>query len=86
MGVTAVKHSLMKKMIIAISFASLFSGVAQAGEAPASTVSPSVKANQSASNKQRVTDYMHALFVERDLGKVETFWGKEMIQHNPTMI
>ncbi|UMB75680.1 hypothetical protein FXN80_16415 [Dickeya fangzhongdai] len=72
----------MKKMIIAISFASLFSGVAQAGEPPASTV----KASQSASNKQRVTDYMHALFVERDLGKVETFWGKEMIQHNPTMI
>lgn len=36
-------------------------------------------------NKTLVTAYMHAAFVDRDLSEVERFWGKEMIQHNPTM-
>ncbi|MFF0952867.1 nuclear transport factor 2 family protein [Rhizobium leguminosarum] len=36
-------------------------------------------------NKAIVTAYLKAAFVDADLAKVETFWGDDMIQHNPTM-
>lgn len=36
-------------------------------------------------NRELVSAYLHALFVERDLSKVEGFWDKDMIQHNPMM-
>lgn len=36
-------------------------------------------------NKALVTAYLQALFVEKDLATVEKFWGKDMIQHNPSM-
>lgn len=36
-------------------------------------------------NKELVTAYLTALFTDKDLEKAETFWGSNMIQHNPFM-
>lgn len=36
-------------------------------------------------NKAIVTAYLKAAFTDADLALVETFWGEDMIQHNPTM-
>ncbi len=36
-------------------------------------------------NATLVTNYLHALFVDKNLDEVETYWGAQMIQHNPTL-
>lgn len=36
-------------------------------------------------NKAIVAAYLKAAFIDADLALVETFWGYDMIQHNPTM-
>ncbi|MYM84316.1 nuclear transport factor 2 family protein [Duganella sp. FT50W] len=36
-------------------------------------------------NAALVTDYLHALFFDKDLNAVEQYWGTQMIQHNPTL-
>lgn len=38
-----------------------------------------------ADNAALVTDYLHALFVDKDLDEVQKYWGAQMIQHNPTL-
>ena len=35
--------------------------------------------------KEQAVAYLNAVFNEKDLAKAETFWGGDMIQHNPTM-
>lgn len=35
--------------------------------------------------KEQAIAYLNAVFNEKDLAKVETFWAGDMIQHNPTM-
>lgn len=35
--------------------------------------------------KDQAIAYLNAVFNEKDLAKVETFWAGDMIQHNPTM-
>lgn len=80
-----VKNVLLKKMMMALLVTGVISGTSFADEKPVSVISPASKTSHYANDKQRVSAYMHALFVERDLAKIETFWGKEMIQHNPQM-
>lgn len=36
-------------------------------------------------NSALVTDYLHALFADKNLDEVQKFWGGQMIQHNPTL-
>ena len=36
-------------------------------------------------NSQIISDYMRAVFVERDLAKAETFFGPTKTEHNPGM-
>ncbi|VDG20273.1 hypothetical protein [Lactiplantibacillus mudanjiangensis] len=36
-------------------------------------------------NKQRALDYMQAVFTEKDMAKVETFFGNDWTQHNPSV-
>lgn len=36
-------------------------------------------------NKQRALDYMNAVFTEKDMDKVETFFGNDWTQHNPSV-
>lgn len=35
--------------------------------------------------KEQTINYLNAVFNEKDLEKVETFWKDDMIQHNPSM-
>lgn len=35
--------------------------------------------------KEQAINYLNAVFNEKDLEKVETFWKDDMIQHNPSM-
>ena len=35
--------------------------------------------------KEQAINYLNAVFNEKDLAKVETFWKDDMIQHNPSM-
>lgn len=35
--------------------------------------------------KEQAINYLNAVFNEKDLVKVETFWKDDMIQHNPSM-
>ena len=35
--------------------------------------------------KEQAINYLNAVFNEKNLEKVETFWGSDMIQHNPSM-
>ena len=35
--------------------------------------------------KEQAINYLNAVFNEKDLKKVETFWKDDMIQHNPSM-
>ena len=35
--------------------------------------------------KEQAIKYLNAVFNEKDLVKVETFWKDDMIQHNPSM-
>lgn len=35
--------------------------------------------------KEQAINYLNAVFNEKNLEKVETFWGDNMIQHNPNM-
>lgn len=35
--------------------------------------------------KEQAISYLNAVFNEKDLEKVETFWKDDMIQHNPSM-
>lgn len=37
------------------------------------------------SNRDAVLDYLDAVFNRRDLAVAESYWGQDMIQHNPTM-
>jgi predicted SnoaL-like aldol condensation-catalyzing enzyme len=37
------------------------------------------------SNRQIISDYMRAVFVERDLAKAESFFGPTKTEHNPGM-
>ena len=39
----------------------------------------------STDNAALVTDYLHALFVDKNLNEVQQYWGTQMIQHNPTL-
>lgn len=36
-------------------------------------------------NVEIVSAYMNAVLLDRDLAAAETFWGPDLIQHNPTM-
>lgn len=35
--------------------------------------------------KEQAINYLNAVFNEKDLEKVETFWKDDIIQHNPSM-
>lgn len=35
--------------------------------------------------KEQAINYLNAVFNEKDLVKVETFWKDDMVQHNPSM-
>lgn len=42
-------------------------------------------ATELSGNAKIVADYLETVFNQKDLAKAETFWGDDMIQHNPTM-
>jgi len=74
-----------KKLALPILSMIAISGFAmQSTSALASTEKTHIVTNEK-NNIRLISDYLNALFVERDLKKVETFWGKDMIQHNPNM-
>jgi len=72
-----MKGFIMKKMAISV----LFCGALGATLLPLQSAHSATTTD----NTALVTDYLHALFVDKDINKVEKYWGSTMIQHNPTL-